>query len=83
MSGHIRRVAYNHNGNTMVFSHGQEINGIFRIVKIKEGFEGINYFVDIFISPLNNGRVFTKWKRIVNGVSPIEYNVDFLCKVDQ
>lgn len=75
---YIRRVSYQMNGNTMIFSHGQEVAGRFRITKIKETFEGSNHFVDIMVSPLDRN-VSAKWKRIINGTSIIEYNVEFLC----
>ena len=45
-------------------------------------FEGSNHFVDIYVSELEVA-ISAKWKRIVNGISIIEYNVDFLCTVDQ
>ena len=79
---YIRKTSYQMNGNTMSFQHGQVVSGRFRITKIKEVFEGSNHFVDIYVSELEVA-LSAKWKRIVNGISIIEYNVDFLCTVDQ
>lgn len=75
---YIRQISYKSGENNMFFRHGQILNDKFKITKIGESFIASNHIIDIFVSGLHDN-VSAKWKRIINGVEIIEYNVDFLC----